>query len=1042
MNCGKHSMNKLFLYATVFCAAIAVRAGETAKLPAEALKPERHPLLLGDRAGLEKIRRNPDALPHLKAYIAEQRKIVAPLPAMSDDELRKLIPPPGAPVVYGLGMNLDPHGERLRWTSWRTPFKVLGKDDAIYPNEAWPDDGAGCEKDGKKYYFTARAHGFIFAELEERALPALADLYALTGEARYAHTAAVLLDAVATVYPANRRGPLDYPGSKKDFDRSGRLQRAYYMVARGLENYATTVDLIAASGELERPSGNPAMATIRENVGINLLRDGGEFCRDWAVQGGQLNNGLADYVRGAAYAGLLLRDPRLLQPLLAGPASLETMIDNNVDRNGFYFETSTTYSVHTNELYCSMAEIVEAARRQGLAQTASFYRHPGLITMSDRFFIRRELSGHMPTIGDDGPDRFWNPPMQRLPDPARPTLSDRYLSSQLRNAWRFALHGAPAVRAESIRLLRALYGNHPIVPPIDRLTLFRITPELIAEVAATPVDDAPLTAGSAFYGGKGLALLRGGRGDLRYGAQLAAGPQNNHGQQEALTWTFFSRGHDWSNDPGYFNSHYRHSWTSVAVAHQSLVANGKSFDPCEGGGYLAGFLADDLVQYAVGVHPRAYRTEGVTRYERIIAQRPAATGDDLGYWLDIGIVAGGEFRDDSFHTAMKELTATPELTPTGAYAMFPGLSEKNQFRRDYRLTGFEDRHFRYEVPGHGYALLTRPRSVRTGGNVRIELANPEFIRESPFKGRIAVDFPGEPEREYVAAVHPGVEISAPVAYLIRRDRGKDGGSVFAKVIRVVDAGTPDPVAAVENLPVQSDDAFARAFRVVRSDGGCDLWLIGALRLAAAGNRPAITSDARLALLVFDPAGRLLHVRATGAKTLEAGDFRWNGPAEQKAKILALDGCAMKLDREFPAGAARPGALLLTVPAAGTPANFTLAKLDGRQLAIADHGVLLARNVPVQSDPDDRRRFTAAFPISRFTAPGSKNAAAAALGKTVLVDGKAAGRIAAMDPAGRAFTLDTPLPAGATVIDIAEAGPGDKLVIPVNLTFDAAPPPAK
>ncbi len=1030
-------MRKILLLAIMCCAGLVSGAGGKSELSSEVLRPERFPQLLTSREELAQLRAGWAEMPHLRQYVEEQRKIVVPLLEFSDDELRRLVPPAGAPIVYGLGMNLDPYGERLRWTSWKTPFKVMGRNNVVYPNADYPDDGSGCGKDGKKYYFTARAYGFVCSELEERVLPALGDLYALTGEKQYAHVAAVLLDAVAGIYPANRRGPLDYPGRKADRDRSGRLQRAYYMVARGLENYANTLDLITASGELEAPSAFPGFASIREHVAANLLRDGGEFCYDWAMEGGQLNNGLADYVRGAAYAGLLLRDERLLTPLLKGPSSLRSMLDNNVDRNGFYFEVSTTYSVHTTELYCAMAGIADAAVRQGLAAGASFYRDPGLVAMMDRFFIRRELSGHMPTIGDDGPDRFYVSPTRRLPEPGRTALSDRYWSSQLRNSWRLLLNADSDVRGEILRFLRTLYGDGPVVPPVDRLTLFRITPALLREVASAAEDEKLLSEGSIFYGAKGLALLRGGRGDCRYGAQLAAGMQNNHGQREALTWTFFSRGHDWSNDPGYYNSHYRHSWTQMTVAHQSLLADGKSFDPRAGGGYLNGFLADDVVQYALAVHPGAYRPEGVSRYERMIAQRPDETGTDLGYWLDIGIIAGGEFRDDSFHTAMKDWRFSRKMTPVGTYGMFPGLSAENRFRRDYRLTGFEDRHFRCEVPGNGYALLTQPQSTRTGEGVGMELTDPAFIVRSPFRGRIKVDFPGAPDREYIAAVHPGLDVTAPVAYLIRRDRGKGGISVFLKIIRVVPDGVEDPVNAVETPAVRSEDPFARACRVSRSDGLCDVWLTGKLEIPASGNLPAITGDVRLALLVFDRSGKLLHVRGTGVRSLRAGDFQHQGPGAATAAITAIRERVLTLDRELPPEALQPGSLILVSPPEGIPATFTLARGGGRRLEVADQGFLLARGVPVEGDPEDRCRFSVAFPISRFTAPMAQNSAAAALGKTVLADGKVIGRIVAMAENGREFTLDTPLPAGVTAIDIAEAGPGDVLEIPLNLSADPA-----
>lgn len=1024
---------KLLLPLALFAAGVPFAAG----LSPEALKPEHHPLLLCRRDALEALRAQLPHRPELQAYRDAQLRAAGPLPEFGEAQLRALLPPPGSPVVYGLGMNLDPAGERLRWTSWHTPFKVRGADETVYPNDAYPDDGSGCEKDGKRYHFTARAYGFIYSELEERALPALADLYALSGDRRYARAAAILFDALAAVYPARRDGPLDYPVRRQDRGRTGRLQRAYYMTARGLENYALALDLLAHSGELERPSGNPAFATIREHVAANLLADGGRFCYDWAREGGQLTNGLADYVRGAAFAGVLLRDPELVAPLAAGPASLSTMLDNNIDRNGFYYEVSTTYAIHTNALYFSMAELLEAARTLGLTEAESAYRQPALPLFSSRFFIRRELSGHMPTLGDDGPDRFRNPPMQRRSDPARPTLSDRYLDSQCRNAWILALRGDPATGAASRRLLRALYGDAPVRPPADRWLLFNLTPELIAEVERTPLTPGELTEESNFFGAKGLALLRGGRLEKRYGAQLAAGHQTNHGQREALSWTFFSCGFDWSNDPGYFNSHYRHSWTTVTVAHQSMTVNGKCFEPLDGGGALDDFFADEVVQFVRGSHPGAYRREGVTHYERLIGQRPNPATGELGYWLDLGFVAGGEFRDDSFHTVMKRLTADAEFEPTGKYALFPGLSEKNTFRRDYRLTGFEKRDFRYEIPGHGYALLTRPRRLRTDGPIRLELADPAFVMRADFRGKIVVDLPGAPKREYLAATHPGLPVTKPVEYLIRRDAEPGGNSLFAKVIRVLGEGEADHLLGAEALPVDSTDPLAAAIRVRWRDGRTDLWLASREKTALnAETLPTIATDARIAFLAFNAAGELQSVRAAGGAFLKVGGraLRPEHP-EARAKIVELRSRGFRLDRALPADRLPAGTLVRTIPATGISAAWSFKKLTGRELEVADQGILLARAVPVIVDPADRRRFRAAFPVSRFSAPAARYSEAAALGKTVLAGGKDLGRITALAADGVSFTLDRPLPPKVETVDLAEAGPGDELVIPALFRYD-------
>jgi len=115
--------------------------------------------------------------------------------------------------------------------------------------------------------------------------------------------------------------------------------------------------------------------------------------------------------------------------------------------------------------------------------------------------------------------------------------------------------------------------NRQPEPTARRWTIYHVPPAATQRVAATTPDPPRLATGPVFYGAKGLALLRGGTGRQRYGAQLFFGPGHNHSQRESMTWTFFARGAEWSYAPGYFNKHYRASWITQTVSHQALVVN-------------------------------------------------------------------------------------------------------------------------------------------------------------------------------------------------------------------------------------------------------------------------------------------------------------------------------------------------------------------------------------------------------------------------------------------------------------------------------------
>ncbi|MCC7300909.1 MAG: hypothetical protein IT583_07500, partial [Verrucomicrobia bacterium] len=430
-------------------------------IPSDWLAPGKHPFVFCSQAELKTAKDVVATNAYAKEYINGQRALCERFVTMTDDALRALVPAPKCKIVYGLGMNLCPGGNRLTWGGWNDPFTVIGKDGIRYPNADFTDTGDGCTKGSKTYYFTARANGFIFENLEERILPALADVYALTGDQRYAHAAAVLLDAIAATYPTNRRGPLDYPTSDADFDRGGRLQRPYYQTARGLYNYVNTIDLLAASGEFEKPSESSKEKSIKDHIIRNLLWDGGIYCLDYALRGEQLHNGHADYLRGAGMVGIMLGERKLADPMFAGPLSMSAMLDG-VDRNGFYAEVSPGYMIHTAALYVSIAELVEAARNQGWKDVQGVYENPVMDMFLLELYDRREVGGHVPAIGDDGPDRVYIAPTQRLP--GKP--ANRYITSQIEGAWTLLVRSKdPVIKTRVAELLRNTYASGTIVPP-------------------------------------------------------------------------------------------------------------------------------------------------------------------------------------------------------------------------------------------------------------------------------------------------------------------------------------------------------------------------------------------------------------------------------------------------------------------------------------------------------------------------------------------------------------------------------------------------
>jgi hypothetical protein len=964
-------------------------------IPDQWLAPEQHPRLFVFPEGLESARQIVRDTAWGQAYLTRQQAICAPLLDMSDDDLRALVPPPGSLFVYGLGFNLDPvKQQRLLWGGWKDPHHVRATDGTVYPNDDWPDAGEGAvdPQTNKRYYFVANANGFIAKELEFRVLPALADVAALTGSPRHAHVAAVLFDAVAAVYPTNRRGPLDYPTSPSHFDRGGRLNRPYYQTARGLINFGHAVDLIASTGAFNQPSAYTD-TTIREHVIRNLLWDGGTYCLEYAHEGYQLHNGHADYMQGAAVVGVLLDRRDFCDVMIDGPLSLKAMLDINIDRNGYYYETSPGYANHARQLYVHLAELLEAMRRLGWRDVPSAYHHPAMRMFLTDPFDRQEVGGHIPLIGDAGPDMHTYSPLRRRPELPR-VYQDSFIDGQLIAAWiRMARGVNPAAAAQ---LLVDSYGAESPTPEGDRWSIYHVSPSMMDDLAGREPDREHFETDSTLYGAKGLALLRGGEGEQRYGAQLFFGPLHNHAQHEGLTWTFFARGGAWGYDPGYYNKHYRMGWTTQTVAHQAMVVDQTSHAMDGGTGRLLAWHAGDDVQYAMGAHEGVYHDHKnpVSRFERLIGQvRNPATGD-VAYWLDVSIVEGGEQRDDSFHSRMIDAEFDIELQPTGKPAMFGEQDLGRMITNGLYLEGADESDFYYVAPGEGYGFLGSPRSAAMDRNVRVVMRTPQWREELDLV--LIADLLGAPGREMIVADGPQISSAKSVPYIIRRDSGSDV-SVFGKVVRLVDHADADPIASVE----QRGDTFT----VTWTDGRTDRWQVNEQRVAltrfdAQGKRVAEQVSPRA-----PPSGQVIAVSADGAPATLT--VRWDRATDVQV-----------------------GMPLVTTPPIGQPATWRVAAVDGNRIELEDAMLSMARTDLIPAD-GEAGWFDLASGISRFFSGGSIINSQYALGKAVYDGDTFVGRIAEISDDGRRIRLEG---AGVTAHDatftarILEVAQGDRVTI--------------
>lgn len=1010
--------------------------------PEQWLLPDNHPRLLPPGT-LERIRDSASRSPWAASYMESLKKEVTPLMAMSEEELRALVPEAGSLYVLGLSYNLDPvEGKPLKWGGWEAPFHMLDSRGNQYPNDAWPDEGKGYHPEGgEPFYFVARANMVRMRALESEMLPALADLYAFTGDMRYAEVAASLLDEIAAVYGKSNRGPIDYPVPSNMHAYGGKLDRPTQQVARGLVNYVQVVDLVASSGVLAHPSTAVPGGTIGENIARNLVWDGGIYCLTISHILFGLSNGVADLSMGAASAGVILGNYLFMEPLLEGENNFYWMLSNNLNRQEFYFETSPGYEFFTLDLYARIAEFLDAVRLNLKGwEITPIYDNPGMLRALYGQYSRRQLSGHVPLLGNTRTDIETVVPGQFFP--TGNSYQNQFRMQQLSHAWMILRNTQdPVWKERAGQLLKRIYEQREVVPPASRWSAFFLSQEEVDYVKGLPELQDDSFAQSVFYGGRGLALLRGGRGNQEHGAQLLYGPAQIKSQYEGLTWTFYSHGIEWSFDPGRFNAHFRFGWSASSVAHQSMVVDRTNIGGATGAGELNGWYSSSNTQWARANHPHAYREKGVERFERLIGQRQSQEGELL-YWLDLSLVSGGEVREDSFHTQMREAVFPDEIQPR--HRESGSLSAEGNWhellRPDYFLEG-KGRGFYWTPPGEGYGFLARPAWYENRDGIRVLLRSPAFARQ-PFT--LAVDFPGLEGRDLILAMGPSAPNHPSVPYLIRSDANEKTGflsSVFAKVIRVIEPQGEDPVVRVQQVRLEGGESksLASAWWVELRDGTADLWIVNDAGRVSMNlpNGEKLTTDAETLLLRYDVQGVMeIHADRVGVLTVDDAVHLRESPQclqGRVGKVSAGDTLDLEVQWEIapPRRHSRQEvSALVSIGETGQRTSWTLQELQDNKLTLAEVTNSVGRSMAVGAG---RQRLELRQFISRFTSVSRDMNDLWAVGRPVYADQRMIGRIQSITEDARIVELDRSWGSGKGefLIEITEFAEGDVIKLPLQ-----------
>lgn len=711
--------------------------------------------------------------------------------AKENDDIRRLLPKPGSCYAYGLGVICPIDRTPLSVFSWDNPGHVGCANGHTFPNEQYPDTGSGyLSAERKIHYFAARWNGHVVTELTFLLKP-LTYMYLITGEDAYAEKAAVILDGLATLYPDATAGPLDYPGLAMSKE-GGRLERPYYQTARHLRLYGEAYAVLQRYAPLDTPSPTCDGLTMRDNIRRNLLANGGNYCfRESHLDNyWPLHNGTADYNMGALVAGLLCGIPDYVDWALHGRSSVRRMLDNAVDWDGNYYETSLSYSLHTQSIYLQVAEMLYDYRDAAHPDGINLYDDPKFRPFCTEFKRRNAMAGRLPQYGDTSVDPF-----------ERTDESSMYDAGDFVRVMMFAVRTRDeAFRQHCRRLLGQMNMTEAALAKTDGhfdaklWLLFHTSPEHF-EIAPLPSPALPADV----LTGKGLVFLRYGEGVHERGLFMRYGTTLNHGQYDELALLLYDHGKEWSYDPGYFNTHYRFGWTMQTVAHLAVTINEASqLRLPSGGGSLDFFGSDGVISCAQASDPAAYKAENALLYTRFLAHIPV--DEAQSYYLDIFHVDGGHTRDYSFHARGSRFSSSLEA---GVPAVRPAWSDYEwgkQVDGDYRLTFAKDEPFYWTPPGDGYRFF---------GNVRSADGSRDWhaVWEDERRRKLRLRMLGSADREIYIADGPD---PMGVNYVLARDKGKSV-SQYAAIIDTADGDFP--VRRVRRLELARPSLTAVCFRV-------------------------------------------------------------------------------------------------------------------------------------------------------------------------------------------------------------------------------------
>jgi hypothetical protein len=891
----------------------------------------RHPTVYVAPDDVARARQRIASDPQAKAWFESLQRQAAPWKDKDAAWVRSVMPGPGACFAYGFtGCPICGSAWGI-WGAARASFDKPGcvtcAKGHVLPDADHADAGAGYTAPDKRiHYFVGSYNAWVVEALVSKIADPYATIYLLTDDQRAGRMTAVILDELARIYPSCDKGSWDYPSNPP----SGRLNRPWYQVARVLVRLVDIYDRVYHHPALDEPSSVPGL-TRRQNIERNMLLNGAKYCYQQSTKSSRLHNGEADYLRGVLAVGVVLGIDDYIKCPVDGPYGIRSMIANNIDRDGRYFETSTGYSLHTRNLYLTFSEPLLNYRGGVFPQGLNLYDDPRY----QAFLLLPQLAmvgqGHDAPFGDDAPAITQSKPPYR---PAR--VYDLYYAEVL--AARVA---EPNRRLEYQALRAYLSSNYaPAEGTRAEATEWKVfhAPDAAASAPGAEISGRSQRwlKGSFVFGQEGLAVMR--RDDGRpQEAILRFGPSLNHGHCDDLNVNYFAQGYELTYDIGYSlgSTHTQVGWAHQTASHNVVVVDENSQGGGSSGGSVYHFAAMPGMTVS-DASSTAYAHRGVNIYRRLIALAD-------GYALDVFRVQGGKRHDLPMHA----LTSNIAFDGLALGSEQPGSLAGREYEwgnlqlNDGDMKGHPNRPYWNPPPGNGYGFLVHTAAAEPKANWSATWTLPD---KSHFE-MLALAAPGE---QVVSATAPGLYPTNPkAAYAVRRCTGENLSSCFVSLWQ--STAKTMPVRSIQR--VDSGSALtadsALAVDVTLEGDRHDLWLV------APDNTGRLNGKLAEGPFVFEGALARCRLDADGLAAVDMLDARqldlagWKirlDEASRSAAVAGLPaGSVIPIDADWPRDGRYDGdTLYVSNPGYSRNSAYTIAAAAQEGIRVEQADTLLGR----------------------------------------------------------------------------------------------------